>query len=538
MTRSVPLALAALLAAAPIHGQTLDQQVDSLFSWTRPDAPGCVVAAEKDGAKVVERAYGLADVEGKVPLTPGHVFDIGSVQKQFIAAAVLLLVEDGRVSLSDDIRKYFPELPDYGHTVTVDHLLTHTSGIRDWLALLRFSSSNEDALALLLRQRGLNFAPGEEWAYSNGNFLLAKVLVERVSEQTFDDFARARMFGPLGMTSTTYGRDVRAAPNHAKAYVPDGDGWRPGMMLGEERGPGALLTTVTDLLRWNRALDEGRLGAFVTAKLQEPARLNNGRELGYGRALFLDENAGGPVVWHSGSAEGYGAFLVRFPEQGLSMAMLCNGGEGTEGTNPRRIYELLAPEVAALDQQSPPPSTAPADVDISGRAGLYFDEDGKPLRLVTDAGRLGIVGAGPLVLLEEGRFRNPEPSLRFRSGDRFELRFTGPETFEIASMEGEVTRYRRAEPWSPGAAELEALAGRYESVDLSATFDVIPGEGGVRVHLNGGEEVVPITPVARDVFQVSRMSFRFLRDDADHVVAIDYSNPVLSGIRFTRVGGT
>lgn len=217
--------------------------------------------------------------------------------------------------------------------------------------------------------------------------------------------------------------------------------------------------------------------------------------------------------------------------------MLCNGGEGAEGTNPRRIYELLAPDVAALDRQSPP-EAAPADVDISGRAGLYFHEDGTSLRLVANAGRLGIAGAGPLVPMQDGGFRNPEATLQFRSGDRFELRFTGPDTFEIVSMEGEVTRYRRAEPWSPTAAELEALVGRYESADLSATFDVVTVDGGVRVHLNGGDEAVPLTPVSRDVFQVARMVFRFLRDDADRVVAIDHSNPVLRGIRFTRVGGS
>lgn len=535
MRRFIIAALAALFVAAPASGQDRGQRVDSLFSWTSPDAPGCVVAAEKDGEKVVERAYGLADVERQIPLTPSHIFDIGSVQKQFIAAAVLLLVEDGRVSLSNDIRKYFPELPDYDHMITVDHLLTHTSGIRDWLGLLQFSSSDEDALTLLLRQRALNFAPGEEWAYSNGNFLLAKTLVERVSGRSFNDFAQARMFRPLGMTSTMYAADVRAAENHAKAYEPEGNGWRPGMMLGEERGPGALLTTVGDLLRWNAALSEGRVGAFVTEKLHEPARLNNGRKLRYGRALFLDENAGGRVIWHSGSAEGYGAFLVRFPEQRISLAVLCNGGDGTEGTDPRSIYEVLAPAAAALDRQSPPPAAAPAGVDVAGRAGLYFDEGGQPLRLITDAGRLGIAGAGPLVPTEAGRFRNTEPTLQFRSGDAFELRFTGADTFEIVSMEGEVTRYRRAEPWSPSPAELEALAGSYESADLAATLDVVASEPGLRVRLNGGEQIVPLSPVARDVFQVARMTFRFLRDEAGRAVGIDHSNPVLRWVRFTRV---
>jgi hypothetical protein len=177
-------------------------------------------------------------------------------------------------------------------------------------------------------------------------------------------------------------------------------------------------------------------------------------------------------------------------------------------------------------------------VDVSGRAGLYFDEDGESLRLVTNAGRLGIARAGPLEPTEGGGFRAPKPTLQFRSEDLFELRFIGPDAFEIVSMEGEITRYRRAEPWSPTAPELEALVGRYESADLSAVFEVVAEEGGVRVRLNGGEQVVALTPVARDVFQVARMEFRFLRDGAGRVVAIDYSNPVLRGIRFTRMGGS
>jgi hypothetical protein len=426
-------------------------------------------------------------------------------------------------------------MPDYGHTVTVDHLLTHTSGIRDWLGLLQFSSSGEDALTLLLRQRGLNFAPGSEWQYSNGNYLLAKALVERVSGQSFDDFAQARMFRPLGMTSTLYGRDVRAAANHAKAYVPQGDGWREGMMLGEERGPGALLTTAGDLLRWNAALSEARLGKFVTEKLVEPARLRNGRELGYGRALIVDSNAGGRVIWHGGSAEGYSAFLGRFPEQRISIALLCNGGEGTEDTSARDIYELLTPEVAAQDRPSAPPPPYPADVDLSGRAGLYFDESGQSAQLAVNAGRLVLAGAGPLAAVDARRFRNVDPSTNVRSNDRFELRFTGADSFEIVSMEGEVTRYRRAQPWSPSTTELEGLVGRYESADLSATFEVSVTDGGVRVRLNGGREPVPIRPVARDTFQVARMTFRFIRDDAGRAVAIAHSNPALRNVRFERV---
>jgi CubicO group peptidase (beta-lactamase class C family) len=544
MSRLVPLALTALLVGTPVYAQDLDARVDQLFSWATPDAPGCVIAAAKDGEKVIERAYGMANLEDGTPLTPNTVFDIGSVQKQFIAAAVLVLVEDGRVALADDIRTYFPELPDYGHRITVDHLLTHTGGIRDWTGLLNLSSGDEDALTLVLRQRGLNFRPGDEWSYSNSGFLLLKEIVERTSGQSFNAFAQARMFEPLGMMSTMYGADVRAAENHALAYRRQGDGWRPAMMLGEARGPGALLTTAGDLLRWNAGLDEARLGTFVTEKLQEPARLNNGRELGYGRALFLDENAGGRVIWHSGSADGYGAFLVRFPEQRISIALLCNGGDSTEGTNPRRIYELLAPDVAALDNEPPAredeAAGAPApDVDVQGRAGLYFSEErGQYLRLGVDDGRLRIQGGPRLVTVSEDRFRNAEGTLSFMSEDEFELRFTSPDAFDLVSMEGEATCYRRARPYAPTAAEMEAFAGRWQSDELGAVFTVEPGEGGLLVRLNGGPPAgIEFEPVDTDTFQRARMIVRFRRGPDGGVVEMVHSNPVMRNVPFTRVSG-
>jgi CubicO group peptidase (beta-lactamase class C family) len=541
MPRLAPLALTALLVGTPAYAQDLDHQVDQLFSWATPDAPGCVLSAAKDRETVIERAFGMANLEDGIPLTPGTVFDIGSVQKQFIAAAVLVLVEDGRVGLADDIRTYFPELPDYGHTITVDHLLTHTSGIRDWTGLLNLASTDEDALTLVLRQRGLNFPPGDEWSYSNSGFLLLKEIVERTSGQSFNDFAQARMFEPLGMTSTMYGNDVRAAENHALAYQKQGDGWRPAMMLGEARGPGALVTSAGDLLRWNAALDNARLGRFVTDKLQEPARLNNGRELTYGRGLFLDENAGGRVIWHSGSANGYGAFLVRFPEQRISIALLCNGGDSTEGTNPRRIYELLAPGAAALDREAPPPagSAAATGIDVSARAGLFVSErTGQPLRLGVDDGRLRIQGGPRLVAASDDRFRNPEGTLSFMSKDEFELRFTSADAFDLVSMEGEVTAYRRAVPWAPTAAEMEAFEGRWESDELGAAFTAEPGERGLLVRLNGGPPAgIEFAPVDTDTFQRAQMILRFRRDAEGNVVGLDHSNPVMRNVRFTRTSG-
>src|SRR5215216_2603447 len=173
MFRLVSFVVTALLFGTPVYAQDKTSEIDKIFSWATPATPGCAVAVSQHGKLVVNRAYGSADLERDVPLSPSSIFDIGSVRKQFVAAAVLLLVEDGRLSLSDDIRKHFPELPDYGHKVTVDHLLTHTSGIRDWQGLRSLvGGSVDDVVGLTLRQRGLNFAPGEEWSYSNSGYVL------------------------------------------------------------------------------------------------------------------------------------------------------------------------------------------------------------------------------------------------------------------------------------------------------------------------------------------------------------------------------
>ncbi|HEX8354746.1 MAG TPA: serine hydrolase domain-containing protein, partial [Pyrinomonadaceae bacterium] len=232
-------AAAALLLGTPAYAQDKTGEVDKIFGWATPATPGCAVAVSQRGKLVVNRAYGSADLERDVFLTPNSIFDIGSVRKQFVAAAVLLLVEEKRLSLSDDIRKHFPELPDYGHKITLDHLLTHTSGLRDWTGLLPLAGGDPDALTLILRQRGLNFAPGEEWSYSNSGYVLLTEIVARASGMRFSEFTRKRLFEPLGMKMTTYIDDLSEVIKHrALAYEKDGNRWKLDMLMGNERGGG------------------------------------------------------------------------------------------------------------------------------------------------------------------------------------------------------------------------------------------------------------------------------------------------------------
>jgi CubicO group peptidase (beta-lactamase class C family) len=541
MFRPVSVVVTALLAGTPAFAQDKTGEIDRIFSWVKPDMPGCVAAASQDGKLTVNRAYGLADLERNVPLMTESLLDAGSIRKQFVAAAVLLLVEDGRLSLSDDVRKHIPELHDFGHTITIDHLLTHTSGIRDWVPLLNWASGDPEVMTMILRQRTLNFVPGTEWSYSNSGYVLLPEIVTRTSGMKFSEFLHKRVLDPLGMKNSKYVDDPDIViRNRALAYEPQSGGaWRMDMRLGNERGgAGALFTTAADLVLWNDALGSGRLGKFVTAKIQEPATLSNGRKLTYARGLsLLTENAV-RIVLHGGGSAAYRSFAAHFPDQRVSVAVLCNAGEASDARDDFAgyIFDLLT-DKGLMRPPSPPPPAGIAGVDVSGRAGLFFNErSDEPLRLIANNGRLTIAGGGPLVTLAADRFRIARASTNVMSNDEFELHFRSQDQFELKSMEGKVTRYRRARPYTPSAADLQAFAGRYESDELRAVLQVTPGKGGLSSRLNESPtQVLELSPVDTDTFQRGMQTVRFRRDQAGKVIALEFTNPVLRSITFTRV---
>lgn len=536
--RAFAAVAAALLIPLPTTAQDETERIDEIFAWATPSSPGCVLAVSRHGELVFERAYGSADLERHVAMSTESVFDVGSLRKQFLAAAALMLVEDGALALDGDVRDHLPELPDYGHTITLDHLLTHTSGIRDWTGMLALSGGEVDVLHLILRQRALNFAPGEQWSYSNSGYVLVKELVERASGRSFASFARERLFEPLGMTHTAYHDDLnRVIDNRALPYGEEQGAWRLDLLVDNERGGGgALMSTAADLVRWNDALTSDRLGAFVTGKLEEPVRLRNGRQLTYARGVIADSSDGFAAFVHTGGAGGYSSWLGRFPQFGLSIALLCNADSMGTSRLANRVADLFLP--APADDRPGEAIAEVANVDVGGKAGLFFaDDTGDELRLVARGGQLRVDGGGPLVAVAPDRFRNARPSLFCRSEDRFELRFVTPDEIELTSMEGDVARYRRARPWSPTADELAALFGRYESDELLSALEVVPAAGGAVLRFAlAPQKTLPLQPVAPDVLAVHRMLLRFRRDANGGVIGFDYGNPVVRGIRYTRTG--
>jgi CubicO group peptidase (beta-lactamase class C family) len=387
---SAALAAGALTArtAAQDAAPPLTAQVDALFADFTTSSPGCAVGASVDGRVVVERAYGMADLEHDAVNRPDTIFEAGSVSKQFTAAAVLLLAEDGAISLDDPVRKHVPELPAVADPITIRHLLTHTSGLRDWGSLAGISGwprtsrvhTHAHVVDILSRQQALNFAPGTRWSYSNSGYNLSAVIVDRASGMSFAEFSRTRVFEPMGMMDTSWRDDYRRiVPNRAVAYSGGGNGgYRLNMPFEQVHGNGGLLTTVGDLLRWNNrflpaaAPANGR-PSFVAAQ-QEPARLADGRALHYAFGLFVEPYRGRPEVYHSGSTAGYRAFLTWFPDERVSVAVLCNGSGGNATQLAHGTAELLLPELEAGGRARParlPESAGPT-------AGLERDDAWRP----------------------------------------------------------------------------------------------------------------------------------------------------------------
>src|ERR1700719_2785708 len=326
--------------------------VDEVFSdLAKPGSPGCALGVYRDGKIVYSKGYGLANLEENVAITPQSVFDIGSTSKQFTAASILLLEKQGKLSVSDNVRKYLPELPDYGKKITILQLLNHTSGLRDYLTLMELAGINtdsvttdEDALALIVRQRALNFAPGSEWLYSNTGFFLLSVIVKRVSGKTLREFAAENIFTPLGMAHTQY-RDNHTSliADRALAYDPNekGDGYTLDVSYFEQTGDGAVHTSVEDLLKWDENFYSGTIGGKIfLAELQEHGRLNSGKVLDYAKGLNVAEYRGLHTVRHGGAWGGYRAELLRFPDQHFSVACLCNVGNAGPTRRARQVADI------------------------------------------------------------------------------------------------------------------------------------------------------------------------------------------------------
>ncbi len=560
--------LALLILAPSGRAQTHENSaVDAVFAeYGKAGSPGCALGVYRDGKIIYAKGYGLASIEQNVAIAPQSVFDIGSTSKQFSAASILLLEKQGKLSVNDDIRKYIPELPDYRQKITILNLLNHTSGLRDYLALMDLAGINtdsvttdDDALAYIVKQKALNFPPGSDWLYSNTGFFLLSTIARRVSGKTLREFAVENIFTPLGMSHTQY-RDDHASliANRALAYDPGDKGaFKLGVSYFEQTGDGAVHTSVEDLLKWDENFYSAQIGGKVfLAEIQERGKLTTGKTLDYAKGLFIGEYRGLHTVSHGGAWGGYRAELLRFPEQHFSVACLCNVGN----SNPSRLAKQVA-DVYLAGAMKPKESAAAAKPAANVAApvaltteqfqafvGTYRDaKKGTIFRTTLREGKLFAEAFGQSIELK------PMSPNEFQSVNflvEIVLNFSSPTNgkprqLEVTGNEAVAATYDAVSVPMLTSADLAAFAGEYWSDELRVTYrlaiadgkltwkSVIGADGLAR---NGNIPPNELRAVVPDDFQITGtpITVHFTRDAHRTVTGFLLDAGRTRGMIFTR----
>ncbi|ULQ52962.1 serine hydrolase domain-containing protein [Flavihumibacter fluvii] len=385
--------------------------LDKIMARYLPEHPGAQLSISRNGQVIYSKAAGYANLETATPLTTNSIIEAGSVSKQFTAAAILLLQQQGKLLVQDDIRKYIPELPDYGVTITLDQMMHHTSGLRDWGNITALTGwprgskafTNADVLKIICRQKHLNHIPGAEYIYSNSNYNLFAIIVERLSGQSLADFTRKYIFEPAGMSCTQWRNDyTRIVKNRATAYEKKGAGYVIDMPNEDAYGNGGLLTTTEDLLRWTRFYTSNQLGnPSILPNQLRTAPFNNGQSNKYAAGLNVDTVMGWPNISHSGATAGYRAFLEFYPDMNLAIAWLSNAGSIYPG--PSIISQVRtvmvknkdAVQIPSAKQDLPKTSVPlPGSAALLEYAGTYYSEEADAtLSFVNKEGQLFFVNS-------------------------------------------------------------------------------------------------------------------------------------------------
>ncbi|HEX9564392.1 MAG TPA: serine hydrolase domain-containing protein [Gemmatimonadaceae bacterium] len=538
--RRVALILLLAPSSAPAQQSTeLGPIADRVFSAWNSSTPGCAVGVAKGGQTLLERGYGMANLETGTPNTAETIFESGSVAKQFTATAALLLMHDGKLRLDDLVQKYVPELPTYDRPITIRHLLSHTSGLREWSNLVavagwprgsRVHTQNE-LLQTVFAQRSLNYSPGDYYSYTNSGFALLQTIVERVSGVPFARFSEERIFKPLGMTHTRWRTDYTTiVPGRAQAYGRRGSDWALNMPFENVVGPGGLLTTVSDWLIWNDALDNRTMGSWLVDSLESQATLTSGRKIRYAMGLVVSSYRGEREVAHSGSTGGYSTFLMRLPERRISVAVLCNGAGAPATSLARQMAAALLPAVS----DAPAPDTVAAGAAVVSRiSGVYRSlRTHEPLAVGVATGRGGR-GGGTLRALRDGGFLvGNSRALVDRAPDG------SPTGLRVLAGDGDTIAYAfaGAARWEPTAADLRAFEGEYRTEEIPATWTAKVEEGRLVLSVRPGARR-QLAPAYANAFTSPGLgAVWFTRDAGGSVTAMHFGSGRLWDLELRRVG--
>jgi CubicO group peptidase (beta-lactamase class C family) len=515
--------------------------IDQAMSIYLPHNPGAQLSIKRNGAIIFSKAYGMADLERDIPLSLRSKIEAGSVSKQFTAAAILLLEQQGKLSLNDDVRKYIPELPDYGKVITLEQMMHHTSGLRDWGAVAALTGwgrttktyTNEDALDIIIAQKALNNLPGAEFIYSNSNYTLLAITVNRVSGQSLAAFTNQNIFIPADMTNTQW-RDHhnRIVKDRAIAYALTENGYETLMPNEDAYGNGGLITTTEDLLKWNDFYLSGKFGtpSLLTNQTKVVA-YNNGKMNDYGAGLFIQKFKRQNLLHHSGATAGYRAFLDLFPDTNLSIAFLSNTSQFDTSrislvTMLRNIFIAETSQTKSdKDENNLPVSKS----TLSKYAGWYSnDRDGRAVKILVKDDRL-FLDNRLLIPQSETMFKIMVPSPTF-------VHIIDSEKKLQVSTEVDTVSYSKAESPKVDHEYLNQYTGEFYSAETNSTSKIYIKEGKLMIHLKSNHDY-ELIPTYTDGFNISGLggNLYFVKDKNNGIVTMKVSNSRARNIAFEKL---
>jgi CubicO group peptidase (beta-lactamase class C family) len=538
---------------AATQAERPSEQVDKLFEkMDRTISPGCAVAAMRDGKILYQRGYGMADLDHNVPITAETVFHVASMSKQFTAAAIVMLAQERKLSLDDEVRKYVPELPDFGAPVTLRQLVYHTSGLRDQWELLglagwRYSLdliTDDDVLSIMSRQKALNFPPGSKHMYSNTGYTLLAQVVKRVSGQSFREFTTSRIFQPLGMRNTHFRDDhAEIVKNMAYGYVPAKDTFRISITNFDTVGATSLLTTVEDLALWDENFYNPRVGGpEMIRQMLERGKLSDGEQLDYAFGLVIGKHRGLATVDHAGGDAGYRSDMIRFPDQHFTAVCLCNRADSNPSELTLQVAEIyLAKEMTAADKvgAGSGKTVQLAPEKLAAKVGTYIKaEGGQTLSITLKDDKLHITpGAGEdsyeMNALSENDFRLATAPIDFK----FEaLKPGGPLRLIVKHGEDKPEVFEAVSPFTPSTSELSSCVGFYYSEEIEPIYVMKIDDGKLVLQTlkNKPDTLRPITP---DLFAGSIGTIRFKRNGQSQVSGFVLNADHVRNMRFQKGSG-
>ena len=527
--------------------------VDKLFAqWAGPDSPGASIAIIQNGKIIYSQGYGAANLEYGVPNSPATVFPLASVSKQFTAFAIYLLVQDGKLSLDDDVRKYLPKLHDYGKVITIRQLLHHTSGVRDHWNLLLLAGwrpedqiTDDDVARLLFQQTELNFAPGDQFLYSNSGYALLAMVVKQVTGKTLPEFAKERIFDPLGMAHTHFQDDYGiVVKDRAYSYARQPDGKYQYVALSSS----SLFSTAGDLARWDENFYTGEVGGpALLAQMQEKGKLNNGKEIEYASGLEIGEYCGLRTVEHAGGDAAYRTNILRFPDQRFSVVVLANAGDVNATALSFKIADIYLEDRLQPTPDKPSLGDKPeVTIDpkvLDAYVGDYeLQDELRPGFIVSfskDKDHLVARATGqsslPMYAVSNTAFRLRVVPAEVVFDDPTE---GGKTQNAILHQDGASLPMRRILITQPTAERLKAYEGQFYSAELGVTYDVFVRDGALKVHYPRGD--IDLEPIRNDAFAgafpIGSLKFVCGADGECNALSIDDGR--VQNLRFVRVAIT